>query len=212
MPIRFRKSYKIAPGVRINLNKKSVGFSIGSKRAGVTFNSRRGATGRVSFPFGVTYTTKLSGSRGGKRRSFRASNSNNSVLDYSALDSDSPAPIPNPPPAPFKPLSPVFLPETDHEAKQFSFKALVAIPLYLILCAFLNRPFFFRLLPVVIAFCGLFICVSYFCTKQMVEFYKKCNVIQSALYQKSMKKYNLRLAQYEKELAEYESKYHPNDE
>lgn len=212
MPIRFRKSYKIAPGVRINLNKKSVGFSIGSKRAGVTFNSRCGATGRVSFPFGVTYTTKLSGSRSGKRHSFRASSSNNPVLDYSALDSDSPAPIPNPPPAPFKPLSPVFLPETDHEAKQFSFKALVAIPLYLILCAFLNRPFFFRLLPVVIAFCGLFICVSYFCTKQLIEFYKKCNVIQSAIYQKSMKKYKLRLVQYEKELAEYESRYHPNDE
>lgn len=64
MGLRFRKSFKIAPGVRFNVGKKSVGFSIGGKRARVSINSRTGASARVSAPgTGFSYTTKFSGNK-----------------------------------------------------------------------------------------------------------------------------------------------------
>ena len=39
MGLRFRKSIKIAPGVKINIGKKSVGMSIGGKYGGISMNS-----------------------------------------------------------------------------------------------------------------------------------------------------------------------------
>ena len=33
MGLRFRKSFKIAPGVKFNVNKKSVGMTFGGKRS-----------------------------------------------------------------------------------------------------------------------------------------------------------------------------------
>ena len=64
MGLRFRKSVKIAPGVRLNVGKKSTGISIGGKGGGVSFNSKTGAHARVSAPgTGLSYTTKLSGSK-----------------------------------------------------------------------------------------------------------------------------------------------------
>ena len=50
MGFRFRKSVKIAPGVKVNFGKKSVGMSIGNRYAGVSVNSRTGARARVSAP------------------------------------------------------------------------------------------------------------------------------------------------------------------
>ena len=43
MAFRFRKSIKLAPGVKLNLGKKSVGVSVGGKYGGVSYNSRNGA-------------------------------------------------------------------------------------------------------------------------------------------------------------------------
>lgn len=40
MDLRFRKSIKIAPGVKLNLNKKSTSISFGGKHGGVMVNSR----------------------------------------------------------------------------------------------------------------------------------------------------------------------------
>lgn len=63
MGFRFRKSVKIAPGVKLNFGKKSVGMSIGSKYGGVAFNSKTGARVRASAPgTGLSYSTKISGS------------------------------------------------------------------------------------------------------------------------------------------------------
>ena len=63
MGFRFRKSIKIAPGVKVNFGKKSVGMSIGNKYAGVSVNSRTGARARVSAPgTGLSYSTKISSS------------------------------------------------------------------------------------------------------------------------------------------------------
>lgn len=63
MGFRFRKSVKIAPGVKLNFGKKSVGMSIGGKYGGVSFNSKTGARVRESAPgTGLSYSTKISGS------------------------------------------------------------------------------------------------------------------------------------------------------
>ncbi len=50
MAFRFRKSFRIIPGVRLNFGKKSVGVSVGNKWGGVTFNSKNGTTYRASVP------------------------------------------------------------------------------------------------------------------------------------------------------------------
>ena len=50
MGLRFRKSFKIAPGVRLNLNRKSVGVSLGGKGARYSINSSGRRTATVSVP------------------------------------------------------------------------------------------------------------------------------------------------------------------
>lgn len=61
MGFRFRKSVKIAPGVKLNFGKKSAGMSIGGKYGGVSFNSKTGARVRASAPgTGLSYSTKIS--------------------------------------------------------------------------------------------------------------------------------------------------------
>lgn len=74
MGLRFRKSIKIAPGVRLNLGKKSVGISAGVKGARVSVNSSGRVTKTVSLPgTGLSYvkTSKIggTGSGGGKNQS-----------------------------------------------------------------------------------------------------------------------------------------------
>lgn len=65
MGLRFRKSIKIAPGVKLNIGKKSVGLSLGNKYGGLSVNSRTGAQVRVSAPgTGLSYTSKI----GSKKR------------------------------------------------------------------------------------------------------------------------------------------------
>ena len=50
MGFRFRKSFKIAPGVRVNVGKKSVGISAGVKGACVSVNSSGRKTTTVGIP------------------------------------------------------------------------------------------------------------------------------------------------------------------
>ena len=57
MGFRFRKSFKIAPGVRVNVGKKSVGISAGVKGARVSVNSKGRVTKTVGIPgTGLSYT------------------------------------------------------------------------------------------------------------------------------------------------------------
>lgn len=57
MGFRFRKSFKVAPGVKFNLNKKSVGVTFGGKGAHYTVNSSGKKTTSVGIPgTGVYYT------------------------------------------------------------------------------------------------------------------------------------------------------------
>lgn len=76
MGFRFRKSVKIAPGVRLNIGKKSVGISAGVKGARVSVNSSGRKTTTVGLPgTGLSYskTEKI----GGRKTTTRAASSNN---------------------------------------------------------------------------------------------------------------------------------------
>lgn len=79
MGLRFRKSFKVAPGVRVNIGKKSAGVSIGGKGGGVSINSKTGAHGRVSIPgTGISYHEKIGGGNKKKSSSPSASSGNKS--------------------------------------------------------------------------------------------------------------------------------------
>lgn len=57
MGLRFRKSIKVAPGVKLNLNKKSVGVTVGGKGAHYTMNSSGKKTASVGIPgTGISYS------------------------------------------------------------------------------------------------------------------------------------------------------------
>jgi cytoskeletal protein RodZ len=76
MGLRFRKSIKLAPGVKLNLGKKSAGISVGGKYGGVSYNTKTGSQARVSAPgTGLSYSTKIGGSN--KTKSTQASSGNN---------------------------------------------------------------------------------------------------------------------------------------
>lgn len=63
MGFRFRKSIKIAPGVKINLNKNSVSATVGTKGAHYTVNSKGKKTASVGIPgTGLSYSTSSGGS------------------------------------------------------------------------------------------------------------------------------------------------------
>lgn len=78
MGLRFRKSIKLAPGVKLNLGKKSAGISVGGKYGGMSFNSRSGSRARVSIPgTGISYSTSVSSKKTNfsspKKRSYKSS-------------------------------------------------------------------------------------------------------------------------------------------
>ena len=63
MAFRFRKSVKIAPGVRVNLGKKNASVSMGVKGAGITMGTA-GTTIAASVPgTGIGYRRKISSKR-----------------------------------------------------------------------------------------------------------------------------------------------------
>ena len=67
MGFRFRKSFKIIPGVRVNLTHRGVGMSVGGRRGRVSVNSRGRVTTTFGIPeTGVSYTQ--SGQIGKRRR------------------------------------------------------------------------------------------------------------------------------------------------
>lgn len=72
MGLRFRKSFKILPGVRINLNKNSTSVTFGKKGLHYTVNSNGKKTATVGIPgTGISYSESTSASK-------KKSNSNSS--------------------------------------------------------------------------------------------------------------------------------------
>ena len=72
MGFRFRKSFKIAPGIKLSLNQKSVGLRIGGKGAGISLNSKGRVTKTVGIPgTGLYYTdsSQIGGKKKGKKTS-----------------------------------------------------------------------------------------------------------------------------------------------
>lgn len=66
MGMKFRKSVKIAPGVKLNIGKKSTGVSVGGKYGGMSFNSKSGAKTRVSIPgTGISFSESIGASAHG---------------------------------------------------------------------------------------------------------------------------------------------------
>jgi TM2 domain-containing membrane protein YozV len=63
MGLRFNKRIKIADGMTLNLNKKSVGVSVGGKGAKYTINSKGKRTSTVGLPGTGLYYSKSSGSK-----------------------------------------------------------------------------------------------------------------------------------------------------
>lgn len=71
MGMRFRKSVKIAPGIKMNLGTKSVGMSFGTKGCRYSINSSGRRTSTVGIPgTGLSYSTSHSSSK----RSYNSSN------------------------------------------------------------------------------------------------------------------------------------------
>ena len=85
MGLRFRKSIKIAPGIKLNLGKKSIGMSTGDKYGGISMNSKTGIHGRVSAPgTGISYTAKLGDNgkkNGAMTNNYYTSSGNNNKKD-----------------------------------------------------------------------------------------------------------------------------------
>ena len=81
MGFRFRKSIKIAPGVKLNLNKKSASVSFGGKGAHYTVSSTGKKTASVGIPgTGMSYVT----STGGKtKKASQAPTTPKPVKEYS---------------------------------------------------------------------------------------------------------------------------------
>lgn len=205
MPLRFRKSVKIAPGVKVNFNKKSTSISVGGKHVGITANSHRGVTGRISAPgTGLTYTTKLTGSS----RSSRSSNSRRSSrsYDYSSVDFDFydsdvlfsssesasqsgsrpqyPTTPKSPPPAPVKPSD---LPTTEYQLRQMA-RTSIILSIFLAILFFVFWHWVWGLLLAFFVLCSIsFIFDAYVHPKETIA---KNQQINAQNYAKWKVEYN----------------------
>lgn len=100
MGFRFRKSFKVAPGVRVNLGSKSVGVSAGVRGARISTNTRTGTRATVGIPgTGVSYSEKIGGAK-------RSNSSNAPVAKFNAAcphcDTVNTLPIPDNPNTTFR--------------------------------------------------------------------------------------------------------------
>ena len=78
MAIIFRKSVKVAPGVRVNLSKRGASVSVGTKGARVSI-SKRGMTKTVGIPGTGIYNREYqswNSSRKAEKRAIREARSN----------------------------------------------------------------------------------------------------------------------------------------
>lgn len=70
MGLRFKKSVKIAPGVKVNLNKKSTSVTLGTKGVHHTVSSNGKKTTSVGVPgTGLSYVSTNSDKKGKSRNS-----------------------------------------------------------------------------------------------------------------------------------------------
>ncbi len=90
MAFRFRKSVKIAPGVRLNLGKKGGSLTVGKRGASVNLGSR-GVHSNIGLPgTGLSYRSRIAGKTAkSKTQSSRTSSSGSAQMKFSlALNED----------------------------------------------------------------------------------------------------------------------------
>ena len=80
MGLRFRKSIKVAPGVKVNLNKKSTSITFGGKGVHKTISSTGKKTSSVGIPGTGMYYTSSSGSRSNKHSSAKQLHESNNNI------------------------------------------------------------------------------------------------------------------------------------
>lgn len=69
MGLRYRKSFKLAPGVRMTVSKSGLGYSVGRNGMRVTKSARGGLSSTVGLPgSGLRYTTNLDRSAASQHR------------------------------------------------------------------------------------------------------------------------------------------------
>lgn len=69
MGMKFRKSFKVAPGIKINITNRSIGVSAGRKGARVSVNSRGTTRTTVGIPgTGLSYTHTSRAKKGRKKK------------------------------------------------------------------------------------------------------------------------------------------------
>lgn len=84
MGLKFRKSKKIAPGVRLNFSKKGMGISFGGKHARYSINPTGRRTTSVKIAPGLTYSTSSGGKK--KRRSAKVKTTTRQRKQTSPMD------------------------------------------------------------------------------------------------------------------------------
>ena len=83
MGLRFRKSISVAKGVKVNVNKKSAGVTVGKRGAHYTVNTTGKHTASVGIPgTGLSYSKSF----GGKKKSSKKSSSSKASSSQSASD------------------------------------------------------------------------------------------------------------------------------
>lgn len=94
MGLRFRKSVKIAPGVRLNISKKSVGISAGVKGYRKSINSNGRVTTSIGVPgTGVSYV-KTENLKSKKKKTVSSRVSSTAAAASSSASSPAAAPAP----------------------------------------------------------------------------------------------------------------------
>jgi len=85
MAFRFRRSVKIAPGLRVNFGKRGVSLSGGVRGASITVGSR-GTYGNVGIPgTGLSYRSRIDG---GKQRRFQEREQRRIEKEYQRVEKE----------------------------------------------------------------------------------------------------------------------------
>ena len=85
MAFRFRRSIKIAPGIRVNFGKKGGSLSVGGQGGSLNFGSR-GVYSNVGIPgTGLNYRSKIGDNTPSQRKSVQSKSSNKQESNYVQL-------------------------------------------------------------------------------------------------------------------------------
>ena len=86
MGFRFRKSINFGGGVRVNVSKSGIGYSVGTKGVRVTKSAKGGIYGTVSASgTGISYRTKNLNSKGSSYNTVKTQNNANGLIEISSI-------------------------------------------------------------------------------------------------------------------------------